>query len=63
MCTVSCASAQERQREAKEKKKEKKVITSSCSINRLARLFSSFIMIILAILIWFSAFLCVIFTL
>lgn len=38
-----------------------KVITSSCSINRLARLLSSFIIIIFAILIWFSAFLCVIF--
>lgn len=39
-----------------------RVITSSCSINRLARLFSSFIIIIFAILIWFSAFLCVTFT-
>ncbi len=38
-----------------------KVITSSCSINRLARLLSSFIIIILAIFIWFSVFLCVIF--
>lgn len=40
---------------------EEKVITSSCAINRLARLLSSFIIIIFAILIWFSAFLCVIF--
>lgn len=41
---------------------KEKVITSSCSINRLARLLSSFIIIIFAILIWFSAFLCAIFT-
>lgn len=44
-----------------ERETREKVITSSCSINRLARLLSSFIIIILAIFIWFSAFLCVIF--
>lgn len=45
-----------------DKKDRKNVITSSCSINRLARLLSSFIIIIFAILIWFSAFLCAILT-
>lgn len=47
--------------EKMERETREKVITSSCSINRLARLLSSFIIIILAIFIWFSAFLCVIF--